>query len=89
MPIGIYDAAKLDGDIEIALGKDETGYEGLNGRFNSLKNILYSKDEQSPFGIRLLIRHVLRLRSKRLKHYIFYLRPSLSEERAATVKRSR
>ena len=43
IPVGIYDAEKLQGDIIIALGDDETGYEGLNGRYNALKNIVYSQ----------------------------------------------
>lgn len=50
IPIGIYDAAKIIGDIEIDLGNEETGYEGLNGRYNSLKYILYSKDAEGAFG---------------------------------------
>ena len=40
IPVGIYDIAHLKGNIEIALGNEETGYEGLNGRFNTLNHIL-------------------------------------------------
>ena len=40
MPIGLYDVAQIKGVVEIDLGHDEIGYEGLNGRFNSLANIL-------------------------------------------------
>ncbi|MFJ7755505.1 B3/B4 domain-containing protein [Peribacillus muralis] len=50
VPIGIYDADKLKGDIAIKLGKDADGYVGLNGRFNSLENMIVSADHDGPFG---------------------------------------
>lgn len=81
IPIGIYDMEKLEGDIEIALGEDDTGYEGLNGRFNSLKNILYSKDAQGPFGspfVDSTRTAVTEQTTEALQ--IFYLRPSLTKE---------
>ena len=30
------------------LGTEDDGYDGLNGRFNSLHNILFLKDDYSP-----------------------------------------
>lgn len=80
IPIGIYDVAKLNGDIEIALGNEETGYAGLNGRYNSLKNILYSKDAEGPFGspfVDSIRTAVTEETSEAIQ--IFYLRPSLDE----------
>ncbi|AOH53609.1 hypothetical protein ABE28_004545 [Peribacillus muralis] len=50
VPIGIYDADKLKGEIAIKLGKDTDGYVGLNGRFNSLENMIVSADHDGPFG---------------------------------------
>ena len=50
MPIGLYDVAQIKGFVTIDLGHDEIGYEGLNGRFNTLENILYSRDEVGAFG---------------------------------------
>ncbi|MGX9135918.1 B3/B4 domain-containing protein [Rummeliibacillus sp. JY-2-4R] len=50
IPIGIYDEDLVQGDITIALGYEETGYEGLNGRYNSLNKIAYSKDDEGAFG---------------------------------------
>jgi DNA/RNA-binding domain of Phe-tRNA-synthetase-like protein len=50
LPIGIYDVDKLQGDLTISVGTEEVGYEGLNGRFNSLHKILYAQDESGPFG---------------------------------------
>ena len=80
IPIGIYDVEKLVGDIEIALGDDETGYEGLNGRFNSLTNILYSKDQEGAFGSPFVdsVRTAVTEETTEALQ-IFYLRPSLDE----------
>ncbi len=81
IPIGIYDVSKLDGDIEIAVGDAETGYEGLNGRYNSLQNILTSRDAQGPFGspfVDSARTAVTENTTEALQ--IFYLRPSLSVE---------
>lgn len=83
IPVGIYDIAHLKGNIEIALGNEETGYEGLNGRFNTLNHILFSRDEEGPFGSPFVD-------SQRTAVYegttealhIFYLRPSLATEDA-------
>lgn len=81
IPIGIYDIAKLDGTIEMALGDEETGYEGLNGRYNALKNILYTKDAQGAFGSPFVdsARTAVTEQTTEALH-IFYLRPSLSDE---------
>lgn len=89
MPIGIYDAAKLDGEIEIALGDEETGYDGLNGRYNALKNILYTKDRAGAFGspfVDSARTAVTEVTTEAL--HIFYLRPSLSLEECAQLLQS-
>ncbi|KGR75724.1 B3/B4 domain-containing protein [Ureibacillus sinduriensis] len=80
IPIGIYDVAKLSGDIEVSLGDEQTGYEGLNGRFNSLNKILYSKDQEGAFGspfVDSVRTAVTEETSEAIQ--IFYLRPSLDE----------
>lgn len=80
MPIGIYDAEKISGDIEIALGNEETGYEGLNGRYNALNNILFSCDAEGPFGSPFVDSTKTAVTEQTTKALqIFYLRPSLSE----------
>ncbi|MEG0260406.1 MAG: phenylalanine--tRNA ligase beta subunit-related protein [Lysinibacillus sp.] len=83
IPVGIYDVSHLKGNLEIALGSEETGYEGLNGHFTSLQNILYSRDEVSPFGSPFVdsIRTAVTEETTEALH-IFYLRPSLSDEEA-------
>ena len=89
IPIGIYDVSKLEGDIEIAVGDAETGYEGLNGRYNSLQNILYSRDAQGAFGspyVDSVRTAVTESTTEALQ--IFYLRPSLSTEESLELLKS-
>ncbi|MEO4054618.1 phenylalanine--tRNA ligase beta subunit-related protein [Solibacillus sp. CAU 1738] len=81
IPIGIYDVNKLEGDITISLGNDDTSYEGLNGRFNSLKNILYSHDDEGPFGSPFVDSQRTAVTEQTTDALqIFYLRPSLTDE---------
>lgn len=49
-PIGLYDQSKIEGDIVIQLGGHGDVYEGLNGRTNSLENLLVTSDDNGPFG---------------------------------------
>ena len=83
IPVGIYDTEKLQGDIVIALGDDETGYEGLNGRYNALKNIVYSRDEQGAFGSPFVdsIRTATTEKTTQAVQ-IFHLLPSVDEAQA-------
>ncbi|MEC1176980.1 phenylalanine--tRNA ligase beta subunit-related protein [Metasolibacillus meyeri] len=81
VPIGIYDTDKLQGDIEITLGDEETGYEGLNGRHNSLKNILYTHDEIGAFGSPFVDSKRTAVTEQTTSALqIFYLYPSQTEE---------
>jgi len=50
IPMGIYDMDKIQGDITISIGDEETTYVGLNGRENKLQNILTLQDAVGPFG---------------------------------------
>lgn len=82
-PIGIYDSAKIFGDVAIDLGDENIGYEGLNGRYNTLKGIPYARDEQSAFGS-LYVDSARTATSESTTDalHIFYLQPTLSVERA-------
>ncbi|MEK4427027.1 B3/B4 domain-containing protein [Solibacillus sp. FSL K6-1523] len=81
IPIGIYDTASIQGPIEIALGDENTGYDGLNGRYNALTNILYSKDELGAFGSPFVDSSRTAVTEQTTDALqIFYLRPSLSED---------
>ncbi|MFU2016956.1 B3/4 domain-containing protein [Peribacillus butanolivorans] len=50
VPIGIYDADKLTGDISIKIGESTDEYNGLNGRLNSMENMITSADRDRAFG---------------------------------------
>ncbi|MDQ6596266.1 hypothetical protein E2K98_23585 [Bacillus salipaludis] len=50
VPIGIYDQEKLEGPVTIRIGAAGEEYRGLNGRMNSLENLIVSVDQQGPFG---------------------------------------
>lgn len=89
LPVGIYDAANITGDIIISLGDEETGYEGLNGRYNTLKGIPYSKDELGAFGS-LYVDSARTATNEETQEalQIFYLHPSLEEELAKELLQS-
>jgi len=83
MPIGLYDVAPIKGSVEIALGHDEISYEGLNGRLNTLTNILYSRDEVGAFGSPFVDSKRTAVTEETTEAlHIFYLRPSLTTEAA-------
>jgi DNA/RNA-binding domain of Phe-tRNA-synthetase-like protein len=50
VPIGIYDTDKLVGTIKIEVAKAGEEYLGLNGRMNSIENLIISSDQLGPFG---------------------------------------
>lgn len=86
IPVGLYDVDQLQGDIEIALGNEGTGYEGLNGRFNSLNNILFSYDAEGAFGSPFVDSKRTSVSEETTEALqIFYLRPSLTEENATKL----
>lgn len=83
IPIGIYDLSSIQGNVVIALGDEETGYEGLNGRFNSLENMLYSRDDEGAFGSPFVDSKRTAVTEDTTEAlHIFYLRPTLSDEEA-------
>ncbi len=85
IPTGMYDASKLVGDVQVTVGRQEEGYDGLNGRFNSLNKLILLKDQYSPFGSPYVdsVRCAITEETKEIVH-VLYLRPSL---RAMEAKR--
>lgn len=83
IPVGSYDTSKLDGDITVALGTKETGYEALNGRFTTLNAIAYSEDATGAFGSPYVdsLRAAVDASATDVLQ-LFYLRPSMSREEA-------
>lgn len=87
IPIGIYDREKLHGDtITIRLGHDFEEYKGLNGRDNSLHNLILSADEIEPFGSPFVDSEKTAV-TELTKHavQILYIQPSLSEKSATEM----
>jgi DNA/RNA-binding domain of Phe-tRNA-synthetase-like protein len=83
IPLGLYDADKIEGDVEIALGTSSDQFEGLNNRINTLTNILVSKDAKGAFGSPYVDskRTAVTEDTKHALH-IFYLRPSMEKDTA-------
>ncbi|TWT11113.1 B3/4 domain-containing protein [Planomicrobium sp. CPCC 101079] len=83
IPLGLYDADKISGAVEISVGTEEDQYEGLNNRINTLTNILVSKDEQGAFGSPYVDskRTMVTEQTANALH-IFYLRPSMDRDTA-------
>jgi DNA/RNA-binding domain of Phe-tRNA-synthetase-like protein len=89
VPIGIYDADKLEGDILIGVGSESDEYEGLNGRMNSLHNLIMSSDSNGPFGSPFVDSTRTAVTEKtRNSLQIIYLRPSLGIERNTKLTES-
>lgn len=81
IPIGLYDAQNIDGDIIVVVGTEQDSYEALNGRSVTLRNILHTKDAQGSFGSAYVdsARTAVTQQTTQAVQ-IFYLRPSLSVE---------
>ncbi|KIL46807.1 B3/B4 domain-containing protein [Jeotgalibacillus campisalis] len=80
-PIGLYDTSQINGDVSIRLGEPGEEYTGLNGRSNSLKNLLVSADENGAFGSPFVDSQRTAVnQSTNEALQIIYLRPSLSPE---------
>lgn len=83
MPIGIYDADKVNGNITLSLGNEDTGYDGLNRSFNSLKNILVLSDDIGPFGSPYVDSTRTAVTEETTNAFqVFFLRPSLDTTEA-------
>lgn len=81
IPIGLYDADAIEGDIEVVIGQPEDEYEGLNGRLNNLKGIVHTKDARGSFGSAFVdSARTAVTQSTENAVQIFYLRPSLQRE---------
>lgn len=83
IPMGIYDVAKIQGDITLSVGDADTKYNGLNGRENKLQHILTLQDDVGPFGSPFVdsVRTAVSENTTAALHVVF-LRPSISKEEA-------
>ncbi|MFD0828943.1 B3/B4 domain-containing protein [Neobacillus sp. M.A.Huq-85] len=89
VPIGIYDKEKLEGPVTIQIGAAGEEYRGLNGRMNSLENLIVSADQQGPFGSPFVDsdRTPVTVETKQAVQMI-YIRPSLDVDNAKMLTES-
>ncbi|WP_369795822.1 B3/B4 domain-containing protein [Fictibacillus sp. FJAT-27399] len=86
VPIGIYNAGVLAGDIEVRMGNPEDQYEGLNGRLMNMEGKLLSSDANGPFGSPIVdSKRTMTSPDVTSALQIVYLRPSMSTEEAAKL----
>ncbi|WP_078408477.1 B3/B4 domain-containing protein [Priestia abyssalis] len=89
VPIGIYDCQFLQGDIKIAIGKENDYYKALNERNISLKNKIISSDQDGPFGSPYVdSQRAPATEQTKEAIQIVYLRPSLPIEQAEKLTKS-
>ena len=83
IPLGLYDADKINGQISITVGNENDQYEGINNRVNTFSNILIMKDRQGAFGSPYVDskRTAVTEQTTNALH-VFYLRPSMDRDTA-------
>jgi len=89
VPIGIYDENQLSDIVTIRIGKEGEAYLGLNGRINSLDNLIVASDQQGPFGSPFVDSERAPVTEKTKNALqIIYLRPSTNQESAIKLTQS-
>jgi DNA/RNA-binding domain of Phe-tRNA-synthetase-like protein len=89
IPMGVYDASKITGNVTIRVGKQGEEYEGLNGRANSVEKLIVSADTDGAFGSPFVdsARTAVTLDTTSALE-IVYLRPSLTLESSQKLTES-
>jgi DNA/RNA-binding domain of Phe-tRNA-synthetase-like protein len=89
IPLGIYDLSSIQGTVEIRIGAETDEYEGLNGRTNSLQQLIISSDERGGFGSPYVdsVQSAVSEATKNALHLI-YLRPSMTIEEGQLLTQS-
>ncbi|MBU8880147.1 hypothetical protein BGM26_14285 [Bacillus sp. FJAT-29790] len=89
IPIGIYDTEKLNGDLIMRLGNEGEEYMGLNGRPNSLHNLIITSDDEGPFGSPFVDSERTCVTEKTNNAVqVIYLRPSMKKDDAEQMVES-
>ena len=90
VPIGIYDLDKLKGgSIVLRVGQSGETYTGLNGRENSLENLIIAEDESGPFGSPFVDSNRAPVGDEtRNAVHIIFLKPSLPVEEGGKLTKS-
>ncbi len=83
MPIGIYDADKISGDISLSIGSKDTGYEDLNENYLALDKVLALSDDNGAFGSPSIdsTRTAVTEETTNILQ-VFFLRPSIDADEA-------
>lgn len=83
IPLGLYDADQISGDVTIRVGDGGEAFQGINGRENPASNLIVSSDHSGPFGSPFVDskRTAVSTDTKNALH-IVYLQPSLPESEA-------
>ncbi len=78
IPFGIYDAGKIVGNVEVAIGDETASYEGLNGREIKLHKMLHTSDEDGPFGSPFVDSHRTAVSEETTSAlHVVYFKPSM------------
>ncbi|WP_409304425.1 B3/4 domain-containing protein [Peribacillus sp. SCS-155] len=89
VPIGIYDSSRIQGDVSIRIGVQGDEYIGLNGRNNSMENMIISSDGLGPFGSPFVDSERTKVTFTTKEAFqIIYLRPSISRSEADKLTKS-
>ncbi|WP_456272021.1 B3/B4 domain-containing protein [Bacillus sp. AK031] len=90
VPIGIYNSDQLQGNqVELRIGAEGESYKGLNGRENSLENLIVVSDEEGPFGSPFVDSDRAPVgEGTKNAVQIIYLKPSLSLEESEKLTKS-
>ncbi|MBE4909116.1 hypothetical protein IMZ08_13690 [Bacillus luteolus] len=89
VPIGIYDADKINGEIELKVGKPGDEYTGINGRLINMENKLLTGDSTGPFGSPFVdSERTAVTEATKNAVQVIYLRPSLSVEQCEKLVQS-
>lgn len=89
IPLGIYDSDRISGDITATIGSEADEYEGINGRMNSMNNMILTRDDLGPFGSPFVDSKRTMVTEKTSNAIqIVYIRPSMSIEEAKKLTAS-
>ncbi|PLS14825.1 hypothetical protein CVD28_26295 [Bacillus sp. M6-12] len=89
VPIGIYNLDAIKGNVDINIGEAGEEYEGINGRVNSMLNMIHSADEAGPFGSPFVdSKRTMVTESVNKALQLVYHRPSTRIESADKMTRS-
>jgi DNA/RNA-binding domain of Phe-tRNA-synthetase-like protein len=89
VPIGIYDLDKINGAIELRVGKSGDEYTGINGRLINMENKLLTSDTTGPFGSPFVdSERTAVTEASQNAVQVIYLKPSLSVDQCEKLVQS-